>query len=590
MSKKVLLLIIKLISISSFLALGQDLEIADSLKRHINDPMSIEQRIALYLDISQKELPDEALRFAQMALELAKENNLQLLIAESYEELSLIERNFGNIPLAFNYSFEALTIYQALERQDLIAGMNEQIGTHYSFDKNFQKAEKYLSLALKNYENLKDTQDIIMVSINLGETYRMDGKLDSAEYFFEKCLLLEKTNRDELIYAYALGNLGLVHSAKHLNGSAKDELSEATEILERLGDSYAASYYKSEIGKIYIEEENYKNGEALLKESLSVAEKDGLKEQIRDISKILSEYYELIGQPIPALSFRKQYENYNDSLLNIDNVRRIESLRADYEIDQKQKEVLLLNRINKNQKTIAYLLGLGSLVFIGFSFMLYRSNQKMNKANDILKEQKEVISTREEEKALLLKELNHRVKNNLQMIASLLNLQSSQVQDKEAAQALEAGKLRVEALSLIHQKLYSKDHHTTIAIKDYLDELVRNLVHVYNTDIQPIIDIDDIDLNIDRAIPLGLIVNELVINALKYAYKDVSQPILHVSFKSKEDLKVLTVADNGTGLMNVSSQNEDSFGLRLTKSLSDQIDGNLIFINEQGCKWQLTLK
>lgn len=578
------------LSFQCSLAQSQNIELADSLKNLESKSMSIDKKINLYIDIAQHDLHEEGLRYAKKAAELAQNQGLKILEAKAYEEISLIERTYGNITSAFNYSFDALRIYQELDMTDRVAGMNEQIGTHYSFDKNFKKAQEYLSIALNNYKNLQDTQDIILVSINLGETYRMNGVLDSAEYYFLESLRLEKSNQDELIYAYSIGNLGLVHSAQGLIDSATIELREATKILEKLGDPYAASYYKSEIGKIYVNVGKPQKGEKLLLESLEVANKEGLKEQIRDISKILSEYYESTGQVTSALNFRKQYEDYNDSLLNIDNVRQIESLRADYQIDQKQKEVQLLNEINKNQKTINYLLTFGVLGFLGLSSMLYRSIKKVNKANLILTKQKEVISKREEEKALLLKELNHRVKNNLQMIASLLNLQSSQVADKEAAQALEAGKMRVEALSLIHQKLYSKDHHTTIGIQSYLDELVRNLIHIYGINITLNINIDDVPLGIDVAIPLGLIVNELVINALKYAYKNVEDPKLEVSFKSSINSKVLIVADNGLGLQDFSDQKEESFGLRLTKSLADQIEGNLIFINDNGCKWKLTLE
>jgi len=566
------------------LASAQNLAEADSLINLLQFAENEEKKAQLYLRIARRSLPEDAVSYSLLALKIAEKIDNQILMASAYEELSLVQRNYGNIGIAFDYSFKALKIYQERDNTILIAGMNEHIGSHYLYDKNYPKAKSYLNDALAEYEKIKDTLDIILISINLGEAYRVSGDLDSAIIYFDKSLLLEKYLDDELIYAYAIGNLGLVHSAQNKIDTALTELTDATEILD-----YAASYYKSEIGKIYIDLGRSIEGEQLLLESLGVATDEGLKEQIRDISKILSEYYEESGQIGPALSYRKQYEDYNDSLLNIDNVRKIESLRADYEIDQKQKEVLLLNQINRNQRTIGYLLGGGTLLLFGFSYILYRSNRRIQRSNITLSEQKETIAKREEEKALLLKELNHRVKNNLQMIASLLNLQSSQIHDTEAVQALEAGKLRVEALSLIHQKLYSKDHHTTIAIKEYLEELVMNLTHVYNDNITPRLDIEDIHLNIDIAIPLGLIVNELVINALKYAYHDVKEPELSVTFKTTTSGRVLTVADNGKGLVDKDAHKEDSFGLRLTKSLSEQIDAHLIFINGNGCKWQLTL-
>ena len=175
------------------------------------------------------------------------------------------------------------------------------------------------------------------------------------------------------------------------------------------------------------------------------------------------------------------------------------------------------------------------------------------------------------------------------MIASLLNLQSNQIEDKEASKALESGKMRVEALSLIHQKLYSKDHHTTIKVKEYLDELIKNLVFTFKPEVEVSTNIQDLAMDIDKAIPLGLVINELCTNALKYAFNGSSNsPSLLVHLVQKDDNYDLTISDNGAGI-DQSKDKKQSFGLRLVHSLAEQMDANILQINKNGCTWQITI-
>ena len=562
---------------------------ADSLLQIvIYESQSVKDRAKTLIRLSRVIKLDTALYIANDALSNAQKIGDKLLIAEAYEELGVINRRLGNTIDAFSSSFKALENYELINRSDRIADITEQIGSHYLYDRNYKKAKTYLNKALENYYEISDTLDITMTLINLGEAYRISNNLDSAEVCFIKSLEFEDYLKDELIYAYALGNLGLVHSAQGNFENAKKELEESTEILERLGDPYAASYYKSEIGKIFVNEGKHEAGEQLLMESLATAEDIGLKEQIKDINKILSEHYENIGTYDEALLFRKQYEIYADSLQNLDNVRQIESLRADQAINQKQKEVEYLDRINASTKKLNLVLGIGLFGLTTLSILLYSSFQRLTQSHKKLEVQKQVIEKREEEKALLLRELNHRVKNNLQMIASLLNLQSSQIEDKEASKALESGKMRVEALSLIHQKLYSKDHHTTIKVKEYLEELIHNLVFTFKPEVTINTNIEDIAMDIDKAIPLGLIINELCTNALKYAFTKSDSPDLDVHLMQQGENYNLTISDNGTGI-NQSKTNKHSFGLRLVNSLVDQLDATISQINQNGCTWNITM-
>ncbi len=153
-----------------------------------------------------------------------------------------------------------------------------------------------------------------------------------------------------------------------------------------------------------------------------------------------------------------------------------------------------------------------------------------------LKEAENRIKASLKDKEVLLKEVHHRVKNNMQIISSLLNLQIQYVDDNEAVNALKESQNRVKSMAMIHEKLYLSKDLTQINFVDYIESLVSNLFYSYNINnrnIKPLLEIDKINLNMETAIPCGLIISELVSNSLKYAFPDGKQGELLVSLKSK---------------------------------------------------------
>lgn len=192
---------------------------------------------------------------------------------------------------------------------------------------------------------------------------------------------------------------------------------------------------------------------------------------------------------------------------------------------------------------------------------------------------------------LIMKELHHRVKNNLSIVAGLLELQSTNSGDQFAKQALLDGHERVQAMSLIHQRLYQTDDVLTINMRLYVNELVSMLSSIYNCPLKKAnrrIQIDLEELDVDIAIPLGMILNELITNAFKYALCQVQRPALTIRLLSQEGL-LLEVMDNGPGIELASWQRpEGSFGKRLILGLLNQLNGSITVNNEQGTQFRLT--
>ncbi|OFY89976.1 MAG: hypothetical protein A3K10_15215 [Bacteroidetes bacterium RIFCSPLOWO2_12_FULL_31_6] len=198
------------------------------------------------------------------------------------------------------------------------------------------------------------------------------------------------------------------------------------------------------------------------------------------------------------------------------------------------------------------------------------------------------------EKEILLKEVHHRVKNNLQVISSILSLQSSYIKEENVLNILKESKNRIKTMAFIHESLYQTNDFSKINFSEYVANLSKNLVHSYGildnyVDLNLVI--DDVSLNLDLSIPCGLIINELVSNALKYAFSNTKKGVIKIGlFEDKENINLI-VQDNGRGLpKHINYQDTKSLGLQLVMTLVDQINGTIKLDNTKGAKYTIIFK
>jgi PAS domain S-box-containing protein len=197
------------------------------------------------------------------------------------------------------------------------------------------------------------------------------------------------------------------------------------------------------------------------------------------------------------------------------------------------------------------------------------------------------------EKNTLLQEIHHRVKNNMQIISSLLNLQIKYVDDGKAVDVLKESQNRVKSMAMIHDKLYMSEDLTRINFVDYIKSLISNLFYSYNVEdtIKPALKIDRVSLNMETAVPCGLIISELVSNSLKYAFPDGRVGKIFVSLKSGDEYYELIIGDNGIGLPEeFDMDNIKTLGLMLVYSLTEQIDGKISINNDNGTRYTIIFK
>ncbi|MBI5459877.1 sensor histidine kinase [Methanobacterium sp.] len=225
---------------------------------------------------------------------------------------------------------------------------------------------------------------------------------------------------------------------------------------------------------------------------------------------------------------------------------------------------------------------------------LGRLNNELTNAQRELTKKNIQLTKLNQQKEMLIKEVHHRVKNNLMIISSLLNLQSNYLKDEESKEIFKESQNRAKSMALIHERLYRSIDLKNIDFKEYITTLANDLYRTYVKDpsrvsLQMII--EDVNIDINSAIPLGLILNELITNSMKHAFPDGRKGTVSISFEEKDDEFILKVSDDGIGFpSDLDYTKTNSLGMQLVTSLTSQINGKIELDRDHGTKFTLTFK
>lgn len=565
---------------------AQSRDYADRLIEHLDKNkknLSKDSLTVIYDEIGYHLNNHQSLVYLEKSLKISKELNNTKKQIITLGNLGNIHRLLGNKIQAIQYILDASKLNKQLNELRSSSLNLSQLAAIYYTDNNFEKAIYYYQKAINIYPSKTlDSFNYIMLHLNIGDSFRMQNQLDSATSYLMKSIKLnDEVIKDDVLYGYAYGNLGMAQMSLNQKKEAEKNLKLGVDYLQKIGDDLTAEIFKVELGKLNLQRGKIKEAEDIYLNAYQTFRDLHAKAQIKEISSELTLFYEDRRQFEKALAFEKEMILYKDSLINKEAIQKLEQAKHQFELNKMEFEMELIEQKAVFRSYLSFAAGLIALVLLGIAIYLHFESKRRKRMNILLLEQKEMIAQREEEKALLLKELNHRVKNNLQMISSLLNLQSSQLGDHPAVSAIDSGRFRVEAMSLIHQKLYQKDVHTEIEIDAYIEELVLNLMYSFQSSFSPTFEIEKVNIHIDKAIPLGLIINEFVTNAMKYAYKGIENPELIIELKQIDNQVIVKVKDNGVGLKN-SKSTSTSFGLHLVDSLVQQLDGTLTYETDSG--------
>lgn len=271
-------------------------------------------------------------------------------------------------------------------------------------------------------------------------------------------------------------------------------------------------------------------------------------------------------------------------LIIVNLLTRYELFTSNFINDEKRYQMFVFNLVFS-------CLAVGFFIYLTIKNGLKESelyNQRLAEHEQAEKKIKEALA----EKEVLLSELHHRVKNNLAIISGLFSLKIGNDPPSEARNVLVESRNRVISMSLIHNRLYKNNNFTDVNFEQYIAELISEINASYPSisgSVKVSTDIGDVVLNINVAVPCGLILNELLTNCYKHAFTGKSQGTIHVSFKQEQENYTLSVSDNGIGLTS-GYQDKESLGLSVIESLSEQLNGSFDYVSDAGTTFVLKFR
>ncbi|MCB0647552.1 MAG: hypothetical protein KDC49_12875 [Saprospiraceae bacterium] len=486
--------------------------------------------------------------------------------------------------------------------------------------KKFDESVKKYIEALKIFEELDSARFIAKINNNIGGSLVTSGDNQRSISYFRKALDYYLDQKDDLWIAHTYNNIGIISMNIKDYDVASESLIKSLEFYKKLNLSLYEGITSLNVGNLMIEQEKFTNsipyyqsamklvpleqnkllhaasegglGTAHLRlnhldqsakafeRSIEIAQKLNHTEQLKVSLEGLASVREKQGNNKEALRIYKEYSIIKDTLFQQQQNQSLVDALEKYETAEKEAQIAELNskneiaqiRLSNSRKSLFAAL-FGILVFLALAYYLFSLNKTIRHQNTI-------ISKALHEKDILLREIHHRVKNNMQFISSLLSLQSDHVLDPTAKSALHKGEHRVQSMALIHQNLYQEEHLTGINTAEYFGKLTQNLFNSYNINDEKITlhtEIDPIIIDVDTMIPLGLIVNELISNTLKHAFPEGTEGDIFLTLKEVNHQLELTVKDNGVGLKDEDLDKlNQSFGYKLIEAFRDQLDAEMI--------------
>nr|MBI1229478.1 tetratricopeptide repeat protein [Cytophagales bacterium] len=481
----------------------------------------------------------KAFEYASKTLELGEKYGDLKAVAMAYSDMSNLFWKQGRFNKGVEFGLKSIAIFEERGLNDLdfdftlhIIGNNlmdlhryEQALTY--FERSARMGEKY-----GFYNNLSDTY------IALTSLYCQMGKFETAEKSGQEALYYATLLENDFMIVRSLLSLGKLKNLERDFNSALDYLDQSLTIAS---DDFGDTYY---LGLIYEE---------------------------------LSKAYEGSGNTRKSLMAYKKYHELTQQVFNAEADQRIAQLQTDMEVTQKESTISLQTaKLDKQAAVQVFILVLTSLmiVFLVFLYRIFLRSQRYSL----------LLERRNMEKEFLLKEIHHRVNNNLQTISSLLSLQTGDIDNQELQDIMTEIQHRLQSMGMIHRNLYQGENCKALEMKTYFLNLGGYIIDSFNASDRISLEctMDQLHLDVDRAIPIGLIVNELMSNALKYAFPNNRKGRITLSLSEKKGQLFLRVTDDGIGYDTASGIKGTGFGSQLIHLLTQQLEGRMTLIVDKG--------
>lgn len=536
------------------------------------------------------------------AVELMAENNFTDKEIEALEILGLFYNAFQNFRSGASAFRKSLDLKRQLGDEQGMLYTLEILSSIYYRQHQFDSSLVFATQALQFAQKQHKQSDIELCRLNRGAALVRLKKMPAAYAVIRELSRLDVhgTNVNLVVrYNVLAGNYYLAmnydtRAKEHYDAALKQaDINQFPELYALIFSNISDSYFeRGDLNLAYQFLRKYTDMVSELYTGENVIRLGNLEtvlktERSADEIRFLNNENKLKQlQLLREAELRANLEKENilkDSILQKETQLR-EVLSQENEAEKKLRQVMSNDitqqkdrlRSERNLRLLLLMAVTAMLVLGGIIFYLYRKQRRKNA----------IILRQAEDMQVLMKEIHHRVKNNLQVISSLLDLQALTIKHDQAAEAVKEGRNRVQSMALIHQNLYNEGNIKGIRVQHYIETLAQGLFHSYNIKPKSVhlkTDIDDLNLDVDTVIPIGLILNELITNSLKYAFRDKEQGEISVTLKKNGDNLVLKVRDNGDGFPpDASVHPETSFGIKLIKAFAQKLKARLNIYNDNG--------
>jgi two-component sensor histidine kinase len=540
--------------------------------------------------------------YSSLAVELARRLSFRPGEAEAEAHQAAYYRLKGDYTTAVNKLLHGIKIYEeqhaiasAADNYLDMAQVYKDMGGDSKTLEYIDKGIAYSKHAYNLFNSMHDTAGMVESLNQCGILYRDIAKTDGRKHYYDTAFavytkavaMVEQSGKGRNLISKLYNNISQVYNEYFKDyQKALDYLFKAEKLNKQNHNLSSLSFNYGNISIAYQKMNQPAQALAFSRKMLETSQLLQRPERIRNAYTSLYNAFSAAGRFDSALHYYKLADQLDDSLNNVKKTNEVVALHTKFETGKKESEIRRLHTesIAKN-KQILFLVSALVVFALLAACMIWLYHR--------IRKQRQEISAQSKKLEIMMKELHHRVKNNLQIVSSLLSLQTYKVQDEEAVLVLKESQQRVQAMSFIHQRLYKTESLTAVNMKEYLTDLAESLVSSYGfnrDDFDLDLTVEKEMLDIDKALPIGLIINELVTNALKYAYNDTRRPTLNITLKEENTQLVCSIKDNGIGIDEQQwKQKKTSFGKQLITALCKQLRAQQTLVVNEGTQFTITI-
>ncbi len=571
-------------------------------RRNLPTPLAQSYRLLGMLEAEQNR-PAGALRFFEQALAVQRRVGDDLGTLRDYNNVGFCHQQQGQYAPALQAYLAGLKLGEQHSNEARYTGQYINllcnISALYGTQGDAPTAIRYLQRGRAVLRRFPDPAAELGVLSILGGCYFNTGRDTLALRYLGRVLQLARqlgAAAPSRPLASALFYQGGIANRRQDYAAALGYLGRSAALAEQTGHNDLRVFVLNLMADSYSHQRRFAQADAVARQALTIARQAGYAQQIANSYQTLANTSAAAGRYALAYGYQKQFQEHNDSLFNQAKSKELADLATRYQVRQKETQISLLQRNTALQRRARNLLVGGLAVLLLMGGATYRRYRLERRARRLLQAQELELAARHQalvhteqrlhqsldEKEVLLKEVHHRVKNNLQVIASRLALQALDQRAQPAVvAALRDGQNWVKSIALIHEMLYQSDDLASVAFQPFLDQLVAQLGRAFAGGgagtVAYTVSAPGVQLGTGTAVPLGLVINELLSNAHKHAFAGGRSG--HVSIRLAAEAGgryCLRVRDDGAGLPpGFSLDTTASLGLRLVRSLARQLEGSI---------------